>query len=109
MKGKGVKSTSKIPYYNISPEFDNDRGLNLNDFDWTFDSPEEVKGKNIYSGPITSKRRTPQSSSPKLRSRKEDNELNTYLTYFTYRDQITRAEQAERADNTYVVFIPKDQ
>ena len=35
--------------------------------------------------------------------------MDTYLTYFTYTDQIARAEQAERADNTFVVFIPKDQ
>ena len=35
--------------------------------------------------------------------------MDTYLTYYTYTDQITRAEKAEKLDNTFVVFIPRDQ
>ena len=124
--GKGVKATSKLPYYNIAPEFDNDRGVNLDDFDWTYDSPTKRAGKEIYGGPsskkspgkspgssgskTSKKKASPGSSSPKLRSRRQNaKHVNTYLTYYTYADQISRAEKAEQEDISYVVFIPKDQ
>ena len=125
--GKGVKASSKIPYYNILPEFENDRGVNLDDFDWTYDSPEKVKDKNIYAGPPAKKKtppagargekrereshglNSPNSPKLKLRTKKQNRHVNTYLTYYSYSDQIERAEQAEKADISYVVFIPKDQ
>ena len=116
VKGKGVKATSKLPYYNIAPEFDNDKGVNLDEFDWCYDSPEKVKGKEIYDGPSTSKKKSPASSgrrqrgaesaSPQLKRSQKD--VNTYLTYYTYQDQISRAEKAEKEDTSYVVFIPKE-
>ena len=117
--GKGVKSTSKLPYYNISPEFENTRGVNLDDFDWCFDNPDKNTDKVIYagekrrktpgsggSGSKKNKGNSPKGASPKLKNRQQ--EVDTYLTYFTYADQITRAEEAERVDETYVVFIPKE-
>ena len=116
VKGKGVKATSKLPYYNIAPEFENDRGVNLDEFDWCYDSPEKVKGKEVYDGPSTSKKKSPASSgrrqkgaesaSPRLKRRQKD--VDTYLTYYTYQDQISRAEKAEKEDTSYVVFIPKE-
>ena len=123
VKGKGMKSSSKVPYYNITPEFDNDMGVNLDNYDWTYDSPESNKDKIIFSGPDNGKKKkTPtsggrkgkkdqnSSQSPKLISRKENEKnVDTYLTYYTYTDQITRAEKAEKLDNTFVVFIPRDQ
>ena len=125
--GKGVKASSKIPYYNLLPEFENERGVDLDDYDWTFDSPEKVKGKTIYAGPSAKKKTPPTGargekrgreshglnspSSPKLklRTKKQNRHVNTYLTYYSYSDQIERAEKAEKADTSYVVFIPKDQ
>ena len=123
VKGKGMKSSSKVPYYNITPEFDNNMGVNLDNYDWTYDSPESNKDKIIFSGPDNGKKKkTPtsggrkgkkdqnSSQSPKLISRKENEKnVDTYLTYYTYTDQITRAEKAEKLDNTFVVFIPRDQ
>ena len=121
VKGKGMKASSKLPYYNITPEFENDKGVNLDDFDWCYDSPEKVKGKVIFDGASNSgqspnsssdKRRgkgskPTESSSPRLRPRRQE-DVNTFLTYYTYQDQIGRAKKAEIEDTTYVVFIPKE-
>ena len=129
VRGKGTKASSKVPYYNITPEFDNDMGVNLDNYDWTYDSPESNKEKIIFAGPAEKRKKTPTSTgsrekkkkgkknqqeensqSPKLRSRRENEEnVNTYLTYFTYTDQISRAEEAEKNDPAFVVFIPKDK
>ena len=57
VKGRGNKASSKIPYYNISPEFESDMGVNLDNYDWTLDSPETVKGKEIFKGPSEKKRK----------------------------------------------------
>ena len=125
VKGKGTKASSKLPYYNITPEFENTRGVNLDDFDWCFYDPDVETDKEIYEGEKRkspgsgsskggsgrrkgppSKTQSPKSASPKLKNRQK--EVDTYLTYFTYADQISRAEQAEKVDETYVVFIPKE-
>ena len=119
VKGKGVKATSKIPYYNITPEFENDRGIDLDEFDWCFDDPELQSDKVIYQGE-SRKKKSPNaerkkmtspgalySSSPKLKERKRD-EVNSYLTYYSYCDQISRAEEAEKKELAYIVFIPKE-
>ena len=125
VKGKGVKASSKLPYYNITPEFENTRGVNLDDFDWCFYDPDVETDKEIYAGEKRksprsgssrggsgkrkgppSKTQSPKLASPKLKNRQK--EVDTHLTYFTYADQISRAEQAEKIDETYVVFIPKE-
>ena len=36
---KGVKASNPLPYYNIQPDFGSPRGVNLNDYDWQYDSP----------------------------------------------------------------------
>ena len=93
VKGKGVKATSKLPYYNVIPEFENDRGINLDGFDWCFvDNPEKTSDKEIYQGE-SRKKKTPRSggrqggnstgtlyiASPKLKQRQRE-EVNSYLT-----------------------------
>ena len=92
VKGKGVKATSKLPYYNVIPEFENDRGINLDEFDWCFDDPEKTSDKEIYQGE-SRKKKTPRSggrqggnstgtlyiASPKLKQRQRE-EVNSYLT-----------------------------
>ena len=107
---KGVKGSNPMPYFNIQPEFDVPKGVDLNDFDWVFDSPESAKGKTIYAG---EPRRSPGkgSGSPTLkeRRRKEYSALYT-INYaaFEDNDQVNRAEKAEAEDQSYVVFIPKE-
>ena len=109
---KGVKASNPLPYYNIQPEFDQPKGVNLDEFDWVFDSPESARGRNVYAGegrrsPNWERGRATESSSPRLNARKE-REYSTMYTncaHFSHEDQIARAE---KADNSYVVFIPKE-
>ena len=104
---KAVKATNPLPYYNVKAEFDNQaKGINLDEFDWVFDSPESCKGKEIYAG---ENRRSPKAgASPRLKKREEHNVLfTTNYAAYEHCDQIQRAEKAEKMNKSYVVFIPK--
>ena len=104
---KGVKASNPMPYYNIQPEFDTPKGVNLDNFEWVFDSPEAAKDKNIYNGEA---RRSPvKGGSPRLKGRKEYSALyNVNYAAWEETDQNNRAERAEAEDQSYVVFIPKE-
>ena len=126
--GKGVKASNPMPYFNIQPQDDRQKGVNLDDFDWTFDSPESAKDKNIYSG--VARKNTPNSSdrrkkgsintkekekevdsgSPKLKERRDKEYATLYSNYVHFVDdrQIEKAERAEIDNPTYTVFIPKE-
>ena len=74
---KGLKASNPMPYYNVQPEFDKQqKGINLDEFDWVFDSPESAKDKIIFDGNITKSTST-DGSSPKLRRSKEHSVLFT--------------------------------
>ena len=124
---KGVKASNPTPYFNIQPQDDRQKGVNLNEFDWTFDSPESAKNKTIYSGvarkntnsgerrkkdPNTNKEKEKEvnSGSPKLKERRDKEYATLYSNYvhFVNDKQIERAERAEIDNPTYMVFIPKE-
>ena len=109
---KGVKASNPVPYYNIHPEYDSPIGVNLDEFEWVYDSPESAKGKVIYGGQ-TKKSPGKGGASPRLRKPiRKDKEYSALYTlnYAAYEgeDQIKKAEAAEKEDNSYVVFIPKE-
>ena len=106
---KGVKSNNPMPYYNVQPEFENrPKGINLDNFDWVLDSPESARDKIIFNGKMP-KSPNQSGSSPRLRRNKEHSVLfTTNYAAEEHADQILRAEKAERMDNSYVVFIPKE-
>ena len=107
---KAVKASNPMPYFNVKAEFDNQlKGINLDEFDWVFDSPESCRDKEIYAG---ESRKSPRGgASPRLKRRENQQEHNVLFTtnYAAdeHSDQIQRAEKAENMDESYVVFIPK--
>ena len=104
---RAVKASNPMPYFNVKAEFDNQaKGINLDEFDWVFDSPESSKGKEIYAG--TSRKSPRAGASPRLKKREGHNVLfTTNYAAYEHCNQIERAENAEKLDKSYVVFIPK--
>ena len=121
---KGLKASNPTPYFNILPENDRAKGVNLDEFDWVLDSPETAKNKKIFEKENKSSPRSRQKpkkktgdnsrkqnpGSPALKERREKEFATLYSNYvhFTHDDQIAKAEIAEREDPTYITFVPKE-